>query len=171
MHTRVSVRGTISTTYGKSKSLTNSTTIGDAWLTGMNDAAVELNMTIQYSMSYTPAIIHSSKLSAVTQIRGSGDYTAGGSQWRIGLTSMTYWALGAVASKDTLWTVEHQPGCPKSGSYNCTEPNLAIQMINAVLSGGPVGPGDRLNVTDAVMTLRSCDANGRLLRKKRCLTS
>ena len=39
-------------------------------------------------------------------------------------------------------------------------------MINAVLSGGPVGPGDRVNVTDAVMTLRACDANGRILRKR-----
>ena len=39
-------------------------------------------------------------------------------------------------------------------------------MINAVLSGGPVGPGDRANVTDAVMTLRACDANGRILRKR-----
>lgn len=39
-------------------------------------------------------------------------------------------------------------------------------MINAVLSGGPVGPGDRVNLTDAVMTLRSCDASGRILRKK-----
>jgi hypothetical protein len=53
------------------------------------------------------------------------------------------------------------------GSYNCTEPNLAIQMINAVLSGGPVGPGDRLNMTDAVLTMRSCDANGRVLRGDR----
>lgn len=193
------MRGAISTTYGKSESLINSTTTGNAWLTAMNDAAVDLDMTIQYSMSFTPAIMQSSKLPAVTQIRGSGDYTVGGSQWRVGLTSMYYWALGVVASKDTLWTAEHQPGCPKvaitiyhlwyhleslvqalwsaphivysvsvtkAGSYNCSEPNLAIQMINAVLSGGPVGPGDRLNATDATMTLRACDANGRILRKQ-----
>ena len=50
MHTRVSVIVAISTTYGKSKSVTNSTATGDAWLTAMNDAAVELDMTIQYSM-------------------------------------------------------------------------------------------------------------------------
>lgn len=108
-----SLRGAISTTYGKSKSLINSTTTGNAWLTAMNDAAMDLDMTIQYSMSFTPAIMQSSKLPAVTQIRGSGDYTVGGQQWRVGLTSMYYWALGAVASKDTLWTVDHQPGCPK----------------------------------------------------------
>ena len=157
----------ISTTFGKSKSLINSTTTGDAWLTAMNDAAASLDMTVQYSMSYTPAILQSSKLQAVTQIRGSGDYTVGGDQWRVGLTSMYYWALGVVASKDTLWTTEHQPGCPKAGSYNCTEPNLAIQMINAVLSGGPVGPGDRLNTTDAVMTMRACNTDGRVLRGDR----
>ena len=72
-------------------------------------------ITISDSMSFTPAIMQSSKLQAVTQIRGSGDYTVGGSQWRIGLTSMYYWALGVVASKDTLWTTESQPGCPKAG--------------------------------------------------------
>lgn len=133
----------------------------------MNDAAASLDMTVQYSMSFTPAILQSSKLQAVTQIRGSGDYTVGGHQWRVGLTSMYYWALGVVASKDTFWTTEHQPGCPKAGSHNCSEPNLAVQMINAVLSGGPVGPGDRVNMTDAVMTMRSCDANGRVLRGDR----
>ena len=105
----------ISTTFGKSKALTNATGVGDKWLTSMNDAAASLDMTIQYSMSFTPAILQSSKLQAVTQIRGSGDYTVGGSQWRIGLTSMYYWALGVVASKDTLWTTESQPGCPKAG--------------------------------------------------------
>ena len=91
----------ISATFAKSKSVTNSTTTGDAWLTSMNDAAASLDMTIQYSMSFTPAILESSKLQAVTQIRGSGDYTVGGNQWRVGLTSMYYWALGVVASKDT----------------------------------------------------------------------
>jgi hypothetical protein len=42
---------------------------------------------------------------------------------------------------DTFWTTKHQPGCPKGGDYNCTEANTEIQMIMAVLSGGPVGPG------------------------------
>ena len=33
---------------------------------------------VQYSMSISPAILHSSLLPAVTQIRASGDYVAGG---------------------------------------------------------------------------------------------
>jgi hypothetical protein len=47
--------------------------------------------------------MHSSTLQAVTQIRGSGDYTPGSSQWEVGLTSTYYYALGVVASKDTFW--------------------------------------------------------------------
>ncbi len=89
---------------------------GQKWLSAMNRAAMKRNITIQYSMSRTPAILYSSTLQGVTQIRASGDYTAGGDQWRIGDVTMFYWALGVVGSKDTYWTRKHQPGCPKSGS-------------------------------------------------------
>ncbi len=135
--------GAISTTYGKSKSLINSTTTGDAWLTAMNDAAVDLNMTIQYSMSFSPAIMQSSKLPAVTQIRGSGDYTVGGNQWRVGLTSMFYWALGAVASKDTLWTTENQPGCPKVFSIFTPQNRLEHLLLSALQRYLPALVGDQ----------------------------
>ena len=102
----------------------------------------------------------------MTQIRGSGDYTPGSDSWMIGHTSMVYWALGVVASKDTLWTTPHQPGCPKPGTLNCTEPNVELQVISATLSWGPVGPGDRLNRTDHDLTLRSCTTNGTILRPR-----
>jgi hypothetical protein len=59
---------------------------------------------------------------------------------------------------------------PQAGEYNCTEPNTEIQMIAATLSGGPVGPGDRLNLTDRVMVMRSCNGDGRILRPERPLT-
>ena len=72
---------------------------GHKWLKAMNDAAAARNMTIQYSMSHTAAILHSSTLQAVTQIRASGDYECGSGQWRIGEVCMYYYALGAVGSK------------------------------------------------------------------------
>jgi hypothetical protein len=74
---------------------------GHEWLNAMNAAAAKRNITIQYSMSYSPAIMHSSTLQAVTQIRGSGDYACGGSQWRIGEVSMFFWALGVVTPAKT----------------------------------------------------------------------
>ena len=136
----------------------------------MNEAATFHNMTIQYSMAWNPAILQTTTLQAVTQIRGSGDYTPGSDSWKIGGTSLFYWALGVVASKDTLWTTPSQPGCPKPGTLNCTEPNVELQMITATLSHGPVGPGDRLNLTDATLAMRSCDAAGRILRPRAPLT-
>lgn len=87
----------ISATMEKSVAVVSSVTTGDAWLSGMNEAAGALNMTIQYSMSFSPAILHSTKLQQVTQIRGSGDYEVGSSQWQVGGTSMYYYALGAVS--------------------------------------------------------------------------
>ena len=137
----------------------------------MNEAAMSLNMTIQFSMSYTPAILQSTKMQAVTQIRGSGDYVCGGDTWRVGLTAMYYWALGAVASKDTFWTTQHQPGCPKAGSLNCTEPNTEIQIIMATLAGGPVGPGDRLGLVNRSMVMHSCNEVGLVLRPSRPITA
>ena len=159
----------ISATYQKSTSLINSTTTGEQWLGGMDRAASQLNMTIQFSMSYTPAILQSSKMQALTQIRGSGDYSCGSDQWKVGNTAMLYWALGAVASKDTFFTEKHQPGCPDAGHYNCTEPNVEVQVIMATLAGGPVGPSDRLGLTNKTLTMRACDAGGRILRPDRPL--
>ena len=156
----------ISKTY-QNAFVSNDTSTGARWLDAMNGAAAARRMTIQFSMSYTPAIMHSSAMPAVTQIRGSGDYVCGGDGWKIADTSMLYWALGAVASKDTFWTTKHQPGCPKGGAYNCTEPNVELNLIVAALSWGPVGPGDRLGLTDVPLTMRSCDTTGRLLRPDR----
>jgi len=148
----------------------NSTWRGSQWLTAMNNAAMFHDMTIQYSMTRGAVILHSTQLQAVTQIRGSGDYTAGSSSWQIGGTSLFYWSLGIVASKDTFFTTVHQPGCPKPGEYNCTEANVEINIITATLSHGPVGPGDRHTMTDPVLTLRSCNAAGAILRPRAPLT-
>jgi hypothetical protein len=46
---------------------------------------------------------------------------------------------------------------------------LAPKVIAATLSGGPVGPGDRVNATDRTLTMRSCTAAGRVLRPERPL--
>jgi hypothetical protein len=148
---------------------TTDVTAGHRWLKAMGDAAQKRNITIQYSMTETPAILHSSTVQAVTQIRASGDYACGSGQWKVGETAFYYWALGVVGSKDTYWTTRHQPGCPKAGSYNCTEPNVEIQTLMAVLSGGPVGPGDRLAMTDPVLAMRTCTAEGKITRPDRPL--
>ena len=95
----------ISATFDHSKALTASTTTGNDWLSAMNDAAVSRNMTLQFSMSFTPAILQSSKMPALTQIRASGDYTPGSTSWRIAEESQVYWALGSTASTSLLQQV------------------------------------------------------------------
>ncbi len=47
---------------------------------------------------------------------------------------------------------------------------MELQIITATLSGGPVGPGDRLGFTDPVLAMRSCDKEGTILRPRAPLT-
>lgn len=44
------------------------------------------------------------------------------------------------------------------------EPYSLLEALVATLSTGPVGPGDKINDTDVLLTMMSCDGNGRLLK-------
>merc|ERR1719428_2650419 len=77
----------------ESTAVFNTTEAGRKWLNSMNAAALKRNMTIQLSMSTIPQTMHSSTMQAVTQIRASSDYKAGGDQWKTGEVALVYWAL------------------------------------------------------------------------------
>ena len=72
----------------------------------MGNAAEGLNLTIQMCMPLPSALLHSTTMHAVTNVRASGDYRAGQSNWRIGTSSLLLDALGVQPSKDDLWTGE-----------------------------------------------------------------
>lgn len=44
------------------------------------------------------------------------------------------------------------------------EPYPILEALVATLSTGPVGPGDKINDTDVLLMMMSCDGNGRLLK-------
>ena len=80
----------------------------------MADAALELNIPIQWCYASPNSLFASLDFPAVTNFRVSFDFCYGHS-YEIGESSMLVWALGAAPSKDTLWTTDNNktetPGC------------------------------------------------------------
>lgn len=147
--------------------VTNSTSHGRDWLLAMGHGAEKRNISIQYCMLMMPHLLQSTEIQSVTQARASGDYSPGSNQWSIGRTSLLYWALGIVPSKDTFFTNITQPDCPHDP--HCIEPNTDIQTLISILSMGPVGPGDRLTWSNTSLISRTCRTDGILLRPDRPL--
>ena len=70
------------------------------WLEAMGSAANDLDLNIQYCMAWPRHFLQGSSINRVTQIRVSGDYQPGSTQWRIGDTTILAEALGLAAFKD-----------------------------------------------------------------------
>ena len=77
----------------------------DNWLSSMGDAARDNDLTIQYCMAWPRHYLEASSIYRVTQIRVSGDYQPGNTQWRIGDTTILAEALGLAAFKDVSGNV------------------------------------------------------------------
>lgn len=136
--------------------------LGERWMRSMGEAAEQLNLTIQLCMSLPRHALMSYTLPAITQARVSQDYHLEPEQWRIGMSSILASALNLAPSKDTFWTTERQPGNPLYPDTR--EPYPLLEALVATLSTGPVGPGDKINDTDVLLMMMSCDGNGRLLK-------
>uniref|UniRef100_K1QR96 Uncharacterized protein n=1 Tax=Magallana gigas TaxID=29159 RepID=K1QR96_MAGGI len=136
--------------------------LGERWMRSMGEAAEQLNLTIQLCMSLPRHALMSYTLPAITQARVSQDYHLEPEQWRIGMSSILASALNLAPSKDTFWTTEKQPGNPLYPDTR--EPYPLLEALVATLSTGPVGPGDKINDTDVLLMMMSCDGNGRLLK-------
>ena len=70
------------------------------WLTAMGVAAQQSGVNIQYCMAWPRHFFESLDIESVTQIRVSGDYQPGNTQWRIGDTTILAEALSVAAFKD-----------------------------------------------------------------------
>ncbi|XP_046547807.1 uncharacterized protein LOC124257721 [Haliotis rubra] len=166
------------------QALQDDLTLGQRWLEQMGKGALKNNVTIQYCMSLPREALQSLMVPTVTQARASDDYQLLDDQWKIGITSLFAYSMGLAPSKDTFWTTEIQPGNPYdrtngshtkpgdvSRSKNATEPYPIIQTIVAVLSTGPVGPGDMINGTDKDLLMRCCNDDGLILKPSRPATA
>ena len=149
---------------------------------GMNDAAQERNVTIQYCLPSATDMLASLSLPAVVQARASGDYARpeGNSQpWgnvvTLGGSSLLMGATKMAPSKDTLWTASPQPptASDRTHSNTSTQPHVDLDSILATLSLGPVGISDCLNYTDAALIRQAfmSKTDSTLLRPSRPLST
>nr|XP_022320745.1 uncharacterized protein LOC111122983 [Crassostrea virginica] len=151
----------------KITALKTNLTLGQIWLSQMNEAAKANNVFIQYCMSNPRHALQSLTLSQVTQARVSDDYSPGGEQWRIGISSLFANALGLAPSKDTFWTTEVQPG----NRYKRTEPNTRLNALVATLSTGPYGPSDMAGHLNYDLINKTCIYYGSLMQPAKPATA
>eukprot|EP00035_Acanthoeca_spectabilis_P036154 m.38040 g.38040 ORF g.38040 m.38040 type:complete len:863 (-) comp7769_c0_seq1:47-2635(-) len=148
-------------------SLTNSDLkSGQQWLDNMNSAAEEAGITVQWCMINPQHALASTRASRVTNSRGTADNTRNTATniEPMGQNSLLYFALGMFTSRDNVFTTPsnvEQTGC--SGGH-CVEPTRHADNAVAFLAGGPYGPSDGVGLTDRSIVMRTCRADGVLLR-------
>ena len=154
--------------YDWNTNLTNSdVSSGMEWLTALNTAAVEANITLQLCMMQPIHALASTELSKVTNGRGTSDNThnGGADLYALGTSGLLMWAMGLWSSRDNVYTTAVEPGCVGDGNQsNCTSPDFRLQNVAAVLSGGPYGPSDGIGYLNAELIGRSCRSDGVLLK-------
>ncbi|XP_061187986.1 uncharacterized protein LOC133196052 [Saccostrea echinata] len=153
--------------FNRITALKTNLTLGEMWLTQMNIAAKANNVVIQYCMANPRHALQSLTLSQVTQARASDDYSPGGEQWRIGVSSLFAHALGIAPSKDTFWTTETQPG----NRYKKSEPYTRLNALVATLSTGPFGPSDMSGHMDFDLINKTCIYYGQLMQPTKPATA
>ncbi|XP_078674668.1 uncharacterized protein LOC144912809 [Branchiostoma floridae x Branchiostoma belcheri] len=146
----------------------SSISLGKQWLMQFGQAASSHDLNIQYCMANPRHALQSVQIPAVTQARVSADYHPGNEQWRIGIGSIMAHALGVRPFKDTFWSTSNQTGSPYG---HATEPYPRLQAAVASLSAGPVGPSDMVKGADVKLIMRSCNAEGLLLKPSRPATA
>ena len=124
-----------------------------AWQEGIDRAAAERDMTLQWCMATPADFFEAAHLRRVTSIRTSGDhgYLVGpGFLWAwFCYTNALARALGLTPFKDVF----------SSGG-----PHAEVEALLSALSTGPVGLGDAIGTTDAEVVRRTCRADGAIVR-------
>lgn len=132
-----------------------------AWIEGMDRAACEQGLTLQFCMSTPADFLQTTTLTQVTSIRTSGDYRYlfdNGLNWVWFLHGNALArALGLNPFKDVF--LSHGPTSLSQG-----EPYAEIEGLLAALSAGPVAIGDQIGATDRDIVMRTCRSDGVLIK-------
>jgi len=101
-------------------------------------------------------------MSLCSQIRASRDYFASlSTQWKIGLSTMLFHAIGVASSKDNAWSAVDEPGTYKDSRR---EPRFRLESAVLALSGGPVAFGDKIGLENKTIIMATCRADGIILK-------
>jgi hypothetical protein len=78
------------------------------------------------------------------------------------------YSVGLLPTKDVFWSSQTQPDYIHGGHQQpASEPNPGMTTLLTTLSCGQVAPGDWIGGLNATLLLRTCSADGRLLRPDR----
>lgn len=117
---------------------------------GMDTAAQEKNISLQYCMAQPNQLMQTLELPAVTNARASDDNTPQNRhRWAIGYTALFFNELRVLPFMDNVWTRANQSCGGSAGhcySNNRTDAGVALDLAVSALSSGPVGIGDRKSV-------------------------
>ncbi|HME72859.1 MAG TPA: hypothetical protein VKM54_23765 [Myxococcota bacterium] len=132
-----------------------------AWQEGLDRAAGEYGLTLQWCMGTPADWLQTVTLNNITSVRTSGDYRYlfdNGLNWVWFLHGNAFArALGLHPYKDVFLT-HGETGLGPGEKY------VEAESLLASLSAGPVGIGDRLGHTDREIVLRSCRPDGVLVK-------
>jgi len=156
------------------QSTLSSATLSTQWLRQMGSGADKSGIPIQYCMAYGRHTVASAEIPAVNQIRVSDDYATGvkigdadadNANLYVGMSSMFAASLGLAPSKDVFWSNSTECYEGHASRYTqASEPYPELQTAVAVLSAGPVGPGDKLGSANKTLLMSTCNADGLLLK-------
>jgi hypothetical protein len=130
------------------------------WQEGLDRAAAEHGLTLQWCMATPADFLQTVTLDRVTSIRTSGDYRYlfdNGLNWVWFLHGNALArGLGLNAFKDVFIS---DRDAEQGG-----EPYAEVEALLAALSTGPVGIGDRIGRADRALVLRTCREDGVLVK-------
>ena len=128
-----------------------------AWQEGIDRAARERGITLQWCMGTPADMAQTTTLTQVTSVRTSGDHgyiATPGQLWAwFCSTNAIARALGLMPFKDVF-----RADPDVAGDHG--EPEALL----SALSTGPVGLGDRVGRFDPTLAMRTCRADGRLIK-------
>ena len=128
-----------------------------SWQEGIDRAARERGITLQWCMGTPADLAQTTTLTQVTSVRTSGDHgyiATPGQLWAwFCTTNALARALGLMPFKDVFRADPDVAGN-----------NGEIEALLSALSTGPVGLGDRVGRLDAALALRTCRADGILIK-------
>ncbi|MHA1269367.1 MAG: hypothetical protein ACTSPY_06220 [Candidatus Helarchaeota archaeon] len=143
------------------KILRNNVYQAKKWLSDMNESAKKNDMWIQYCMATPGMFMHSLEFERISYVRTGEDYNA-----RFPLvmyfphnseTAILAYAVGVWPFIDCFISNKTQGPFYKS-------PFPDLLAVQAIMSCGPVGPGDKINYIDRNLILKTCRDDGLLLK-------
>jgi hypothetical protein len=135
-----------------------------AWQEGIDIAARDRGITLQWCMGTPADFAQTTSLTQVTSVRTSGDHgyiASAGQLWAwFCTTNSLARCLGLMPFKDVF------RADPEVAGQN-GEPEALL----SALSTGPVGLGDRVGRMDPALALRTCRADGLLIKPHRAIAA